>query len=262
MSVFKCILLCCNNNLVSSSNTFRRRLCFSCWFVRGVIVCFRNIRSITGFNRILSKKNRAEISVIKHTALTLILKICNRHGGKPVKYNKKPLILFLIIFLTSCSAARQPKLDDIPQDIDITSVNELCSFSKEYLTKNINDSVSLYQINGDISNNKDASIQFVFVGKHVYFLDTDISDRKIKYTEQIERNRLYGRDITINIDEIDLIIDDIKNMYLQSENNIDFDSVKFYTVNNNIIVIQYFVRDEKTFTIDYDFEKKIILGYY
>ena len=179
-----------------------------------------------------------------------------------MKYNKKPLILFLIIFLTSCSAARQPKLDNIPPDIDITSVNELCSFSKEYLTKNINDSVSLYQINGDISNNKDASIQFVFVGKHVYFLDTDISDRKIKYTEQIERNRLYGRDITINIDEIDLSIDDIKNMYLQSENNIDFDSVKFYTVNNNIIVIQYFVRDEKTFTIDYDFEKKIILGYY
>ena len=61
---------------------------------------------------------------------------------------------------------------------------------------------------------------------------------------------------------MDLSIADIKNMYLQSENNIDFDSVKFYTVNNNIIVIQYFVRDEKTFTIDYDFEKKIILGYY
>ena len=73
---------------------------------------------------------------------------------------------------------------------------------------------------------------------------------------------MYGRDITINIDEMDLSIADIKNMYLQSENNIDFDSVKFYTVNNNIIVIQYFVRDEKTFTIDYDFEKKIILGYY
>lgn len=260
MSVFKCILLCCNNNLVSSSDTFRRRLCFSCWFVRGVIVCFRNIRSITGFNRILSKKNRAEISVIKHTALTLILKICNRHGGKPVKYNKKPLILFLIIFLTSCSAARQPKLDDIPQDIDITSVNELCSFSKEYLTKNINDSVSLYQINGDISNNKDASVQFVFAGKHVYFLDTNISESKIKYTEQTERNRLYGRDITINIDEMDLSIADIKNMYLQTENDIVFDSVKFHTVNNNIIVIQYFAGEEQTFTIDYDFEKKTVIG--
>lgn len=175
---------------------------------------------------------------------------------KTVQKNKKLLIICLTIFLTSCTTAKQPKLDDIPQDIDTTSVSELYSFSKEYLTKNINDSVSLYQINGDISNNKDASIQFVFVGKHVYFLDINTSERKIKYTEQIERNRLYGRDITINIDEINLSVDDIKNMYLQSENNIAFDSVKFHTVNNNIIVIEYFIGKEKTFTIDYDFEKK------
>ena len=118
----------------------------------------------------------------------------------------------------------------------------------------------MYQINGDISNNKDASVQFVFAGKHVYFLDTNISESKIKYTEQIERNRLYGRDITINIDEMDLSIADIKNMYLQTENDIVFDSVKFHTVNNNIIVIQYFAGEEQTFTIDYDFEKKTVIG--
>lgn len=59
---------------------------------------------------------------------------------------------------------------------------------------------------------------------------------------------------------MDLSIADIKNMYLQSENNIDFDSVKFHTVNNNIIVIQYFAGEEQTFTIDYDFEKKTVIG--
>ena len=183
--------------------------------------------------------------------ITKLMKFIKENYKKRINRILLAISAILLSLLTLVSIAllydkhTNKPTEKISQNVKISTIKEAYSYADDYAKRNLGDKYELHSIEGKHDKNFEGEIIFIYTKrvKHfpdVYFVIVDTANNEIRYTYQTNANRLYGRDLHIDIENWNFDIETALNM--ASEMGIDFDKLEWRTVYEDKTAV-YFIKD-------------------